>query len=65
MTNIYGKIAGIGIVGLSVIGACAVVSAIVEVVKTKKALKGINEQLEVVDELIDKAEEMKVQEEIR
>lgn len=62
MTNIE-KVVGIAIVGLGVIGTCVVANAIVRVVKTKKALIGIKEQLDVVDELIDKAEKMKLQEE--
>lgn len=64
MTNIE-KVAGIVIVGLGVIGTCVVVNAITRVVKTKKALKGIKEQLDVVDGLIDKAEEIKMKNEIR
>ena len=60
MTNIE-KVAGIVIVGLGVIGTCVAVKAITQVVKTKRALKGIKEQLDIVDDLIEKAEEIKIQ----
>ena len=57
------QIVGITIVGFCVVGTCEAIKLAVQVVKTKKALKGIKEQLDVVDTLIDNAKEIKLQEE--
>ena len=47
--------------GLAVVGTCVTLAT--KILKTNKTLKGIKEQLDILDALIEEAEKLKLQDE--